>query len=417
MGNPLSNIKIITLCSVLALTACDENMTLSDLGRKLDPIPGTEKAKATSTRRAPDSRGVITYPNYQVIVAGRNETVGDIASRVGLTAQELADYNGLSKTYRPRSGEVLALPPSVARSGDPVDLTSPTTDTNTSRVDIEGIATTALEDSDDAARTATDTAPAPTGAEPIRHRVEPGETAYSIARLYGVSVTALASWNGLGRDLAVRDGQQLLIPVTTDGKVKAEASASTTSAAKPVKVAAAAAAVPLATPKPKPAPTVSKPGKGSETPKPPSAAKPLPANTQTAAANDIAPDLSQNLTPAGASRKLLQPVNGNIVRGYKKGAGGNDGIDIAASEGTGVKAAEDGEVALISKGADGKAILLIRHPDNLYTVYSNIKEVSLKKGQKVSRGQKVGAVASGSPAYMHFEIRRGTESVDPAPYL
>ena len=41
--------------------------------------------------------------------------------------------------------------------------------------------------------------------DPVRHRVEAGETAYSIARLYGVSVTALASWNGLGPDLAVRD--------------------------------------------------------------------------------------------------------------------------------------------------------------------------------------------------------------------
>ena len=52
--------------------------------------------------------------------------------------------------------------------------------------------------------------------DPVRHRVEPGETAYSIARLYGVSVTALASWNGLGPDLAVRENQELLIPIVSD---------------------------------------------------------------------------------------------------------------------------------------------------------------------------------------------------------
>jgi murein DD-endopeptidase MepM/ murein hydrolase activator NlpD len=112
-------------------------------------------------------------------------------------------------------------------------------------------------------------------------------------------------------------------------------------------------------------------------------------------------------------------VSGKIIRGYKKGANGNDGIDISAPVGTNVKAAEDGEVALISKGADDKAILLIRHADNLYTVYSNIANVGLKKGQKVSRGQKIGGVANsadGNP-YLHFEIRRGTESVDPAPFL
>ena len=50
----------------------------------------------------------------------------------------------------------------------------------------------------------------------MRHRVEAGETAYSIARLYGVSVTALASWNGLGPDLAVRENQELLIPIVGD---------------------------------------------------------------------------------------------------------------------------------------------------------------------------------------------------------
>ena len=52
--------------------------------------------------------------------------------------------------------------------------------------------------------------------DPVRHRVEAGETAYSIARLYGVSVTALASWNGLGPDLAVRENQELLIPIVSD---------------------------------------------------------------------------------------------------------------------------------------------------------------------------------------------------------
>ena len=50
----------------------------------------------------------------------------------------------------------------------------------------------------------------------MRHRVEPGETVYSIARLYGVSVTALASWNGLGPDMAIREDQELLIPIVGD---------------------------------------------------------------------------------------------------------------------------------------------------------------------------------------------------------
>ena len=42
------------------------------------------------------------------------------------------------------------------------------------------------------------------GGEPSRHRVRPGETAFSIARSYDIPVSELAEWNGLGPDLAPR---------------------------------------------------------------------------------------------------------------------------------------------------------------------------------------------------------------------
>ena len=48
---------------------------------------------------------------------------------------------------------------------------------------------------------------------PLKHRVEPGDTAYSIARLYNVSVTSLSKWNGLDADLNVIIGRELIIPV------------------------------------------------------------------------------------------------------------------------------------------------------------------------------------------------------------
>jgi hypothetical protein len=38
----------------------------------------------------PDAQGVISYPGYQVAVARRGDTVGSVAARVGLSAQELA---------------------------------------------------------------------------------------------------------------------------------------------------------------------------------------------------------------------------------------------------------------------------------------------------------------------------------------
>ena len=105
--------------------------------------------------------------------------------------------------------------------------------------------------------------------DPVRHRVEAGETAYSIARLYGVSVTALASWNGLGPDLAVRENQELLIPIVSDANRISDAASIDT-----------------------------QPGQGTPVAPPPSAAAPLPADI-TAAVEPESPNLGALRTPPG----------------------------------------------------------------------------------------------------------------------
>jgi len=104
-----------------------------------------------------------------------------------------------------------------------------------------------------------------------------------------------------------------------------------------------------------------------------------------------------------------------VIREYAKGR--NDGIDIAASAGTPVKAAEAGTVAAITASADQVPIVVVKHADNVLTVYANVDGITVKKGDSVSRGQTLGKVAAGDPAYLHFEVREGFESVDPLPYV
>lgn len=375
------NSALLLSGGIFLLMGCESGLNLGD---RFDRRPPVAEAQQTpvAERPKPDSRGLITYPNYQVIVARRNDTMNDVAGRVGLTGAELARYNGLPATYLPRSGEVLALPKGTVI---PVDASEVSASSEPAASSLESIAQTAIG----RAGGAKPQVAVQEGPEPIRHVVEPGETIYSIARLYRVSVPSLASWNGLGKDLAVREGQRLLIPVVEDGS--------------PQEQTDVAAAEPA-------------PGEGSVTPIPPSAVEPLPAAVEEAVVPE-SPNLVEDRTPVGASRKLLKPVSGEILRGYSNKPGGNEGLDIAASKGTSVKAAENGEVALVSSAGGTTKIVLIRHPDNLYTVYSNVSDVSVAKGQSVSRGQSIGQVAGGSPAFLHFEIRRGTESVDPVPYL
>ena len=110
------------------------------------------------------------------------------------------------------------------------------------------------------------------------------------------------------------------------------------------------------------------------------------------------------------------PVSGKIIRGYDKKK--YQGIDIAAAAGSPVKAADSGTVTVISADTNGKGIIIIRHANDLLTVYVGVSGVSVKKGDKVSRGQAIGKLAAGDPAFLHFEVRNTSkESFDPVGYL
>lgn len=370
---------MLVAAPVLGLAACDQPLDY-DLRGNLGGFSTTDAAlTATANRPKPDSRGVITYPNYQVVVARGGDTAGSIGQRLGIDGAELARFNGVAPDVRLRSGEILALPRKLPGS-------------SAGKVDIESIAgeaiaaapaTTPVESTPLTPSTPTLVQPGP---EPIRHKVERGETAYTIARLYQVSVTSLAEWNGLGSDFAVREGQYLLIPVASQA---------------PPAAASAAAATTV-------------PGQGSPTPTPPSATQPLP-DEQVAPASKKDTSTTDVGQASKSTARMALPVQGKIVRPYSKGK--NDGIDIAGSPGASVTAAADGSVAAITSDADQVPIIVVRHPDNLLTVYANVDGIKVQKGDKVKRGQKLAELRGGDDAYVHFEVREGFDSVDPSPYL
>jgi murein DD-endopeptidase MepM/ murein hydrolase activator NlpD len=83
-----------------------------------------------------------------------------------------------------------------------------------------------------------------------------------------------------------------------------------------------------------------------------------------------------------------------------------------------VKAAEAGTVTVISSDTTGKGIVIIRHAGDLLTVYVGVGGMAVKKGDKVKRGQEIGKVAAGDPAFVHFEVRNTSkQSFDPVGYL
>ncbi|HLW90496.1 MAG TPA: peptidoglycan DD-metalloendopeptidase family protein [Roseiarcus sp.] len=136
-------------------------------------------------------------------------------------------------------------------------------------------------------------------------------------------------------------------------------------------------------------------------------------------ASSEAPLTGAQADAAGTTPEFRWPARGRIIQGFA--AGGNDGINIAVPEGTSVKAAESGVVAYAGNELKGYGnLILIRHPNGFVTAYANNKELEVKRGDTVKRGQiiaKSGQSGNVSTPQLHFELRKGSTPVDPTSYL
>lgn len=379
--------------ALLALSACSQPFDLDLRNFGGNALDTSDAPFIQSERPEPDSRGLITYSSYQVVVTRPDDTISAIAQRLGIDAQSLADYNGIAPNVPLRAGEIIALNQQVSVEGTATP--GPSATGGAPRVDVTTLAEDAINRAAPAATDAQPNAPVTTpqasGPEPIRHRVRRGETAFGIARRYNIPVRVLAEWNGLDSDLSIRENQTLLIPEAT-GR-----------AAPPSEEL-----------------TVTTPGAGTVAPEPPSAAEPLPEDEDSVAVELTPPaapvlDIPEETEEEAADAPFIYPVNGSIIRDYAKGR--NEGIDIGAPAGTDVKAAANGVVAAVTRDTNGVAILVLRHADGLLTVYTNLDNIEVSKDDRVSQGSTLGTVRDSSPSFVHFEIRRGLESLDPKNYL
>ena len=69
----------------------------------------------------------------------------------------------------------------------------------------------------------------------------------------------------------------------------------------------------------------------------------------------------------------------------------------------------------MTRDTDGVPIVVVRHDDGLMTVYAGLDNLKVGKGDKVTRGQSIGGARN--TGVVHFEVRKGFDSVDPEDYL
>ena len=132
-------------------------------------------------------------------------------------------------------------------------------------------------------------------------------------------------------------------------------------------------------------------------------------------------------SPAKYTGALAWPVNGKVTMQYGnrvhptfKTKIFNSGIDIAAPNGTPVKAAAPGEVLYQGWLRGFGQVVIIDHGGDLSTVYAHLGGTSVREGASVQKGAVIGKVGNtGTDAQygLHFEVRKSGTAQNPMNYL
>lgn len=279
---------------------------------------------------------------------------------------------------------------------------------------------------------------------PATYVVKRGDTLYQIALDHGLDYRELAAWNNIENVNVIRVGQTLLLG--PPGGVGAAPSAG------------GAATAPLIT-----GPPVSSSGIEMRPPPvlPPASGRPNTASFKTepravklpyseqalAQLQHIPPALPEarampsptlpppapSATPAPAAKAdsgrvpeidddnlgWIWPATGKIVAGFSESAN-LKGIDIAGKAGQPILASAAGKVVYAGTGLRGYGkLIIVKHNNNFLSAYAHNREIAVKEGQLVAKGQKIAEMGDtdADQVMLHFEIRRLGKPVDPAKFL
>lgn len=198
------------------------------------------------------------------------------------------------------------------------------------------------------------------------HRVQPGETLYSISFRYGLDYRQVAKWNGLKPPYTIYNGQQLQL-TPSGGRDNG-----------PVRTA------------------------------PPVVVAPTPSSS---------PPLTDT---SSVPIRWRWPVHGKVLRTFAKGNIARKGIDIGGKAGMAVRAAASGRVVYAGNGfLNYGKLIIIKHNDNYLSAYAYNQVLRVKEGESVAAGQQIAEMGhkTKGDAMLHFEIRYDGQPQDPLRYL
>ena len=389
----------LSVCSRLLVALVAAALVAGCATRRPAPVEdrtlasGQTPGATTATGAVPGA--TVVAPPASTYTVKRGDTLHQIALDNGLDYRELAAWNGIENVNRILPGQVLRLGP----PGEPAPAIAAAAPAAADGA--TGVTTAPLRSPPPVLESAPGTTPqAPTPpplavAEPSAPRpAGPSFAANGNLKTSPKAIKEPYSEEAVRNlNLAASAG-----PAPREAPAQLEANAAGVTAAPPDK----ASPREIAAPSPASAPT------------PPTAT--APTASSRASANDAGDG-----AVSGDSDRLdwIWPAKGKIVAGFSETAN-LKGIDIAGTAGEPVRASAAGRVVYAGNGLRGYGkLIIIKHNATYLSAYAHNREILVKEGQQVTRGQKIAEMGNtdADQVKLHFEIRRHGKPMDPTKYL
>ncbi|MFJ7768276.1 transglycosylase family protein [Streptomyces sp. NPDC097107] len=143
---------------------------------------------------------------------------------------------------------------------------------------------------------------------------------------------------------------------------------------------------------------------------------------------DRADKATSKADKATTRQGVVAPVDASTGTPYHQAGsswskGYHTGVDFPVPTGTSVKSVAEGRIVSAGWGGSYGYEVVVRHSDGRYSQYAHLSAISVKDGQSVGAGQRIGrsgSTGNSTGPHLHFEVRTGPgfgSDVDPVAYL